>query len=178
MKIKKFKARSFSEALSMVKKELSEDAVIISTDERKGIRPYVEVTAAIDYDSPGSMQTGGGSQMAKPAVPAPASTGRTVAPQVFDNSLYEIKSEIGTLREMVEKMKNNGYHIDLPSEKKAMLSFLTERSVREEFALRICEKAKDANQLPSLIARDIRVRDAGTGKRAVMLIGPTGVGKT
>ena len=178
MKIKKFKARSFSEALSMVKKELSEDAVILSTDEKKGIRPYVEVTAAIDYDSPGSVQAVEKSQAVKPVVQAPPAAGRQAAPQVFDGSLYEIKNEIGTLRQMVETMKNSGYHIDLPSGKKAMLSFLTERSVREEFALRICEKANDVNQLPSLIAKDIKVRDAGTDKRAVMLIGPTGVGKT
>ena len=51
MKIKKFTARTFSEALELVKKELSKDAVILSTEEKKGLRPRVEVTAAIDYEA-------------------------------------------------------------------------------------------------------------------------------
>src|SRR5512140_1813697 len=50
MKIKKFTARTFSEALALVKKELSQDAVILSTVEKKGLRPQVEVTAAVDYE--------------------------------------------------------------------------------------------------------------------------------
>jgi flagellar biosynthesis protein FlhF len=38
MKIKRFSARTFTEALELVKRELSEDAVILSTEERKGFR--------------------------------------------------------------------------------------------------------------------------------------------
>ena len=51
MKIKKIKARNFSEALTIVRKEMGEDAVILSTEDRKGARSYVEVTAAVDYDN-------------------------------------------------------------------------------------------------------------------------------
>lgn len=50
MKIKKFTAKTFSEALELVKKELSDDAIILSTEETKGFWPHVEVTAAVDYD--------------------------------------------------------------------------------------------------------------------------------
>ena len=39
MMIKKFTARTFSEALALVKKELSEDAIILSTEEKKGLLP-------------------------------------------------------------------------------------------------------------------------------------------
>ena len=53
MKIKKFEARNFREALELVKKEMGDDAVILSSEEQKGIRPRVEVTAAVDYDMPG-----------------------------------------------------------------------------------------------------------------------------
>jgi flagellar biosynthesis protein FlhF len=51
MKIKKFTARTFAEALALVKKELSQDAIILSTEEKKGLRPSVEITAAVDYDA-------------------------------------------------------------------------------------------------------------------------------
>src|SRR4030065_1319235 len=50
MKIKKFKAKTFTEALALVKKEFSDDAVILSTEESKGIRSFVEITAAVDYE--------------------------------------------------------------------------------------------------------------------------------
>ena len=50
MKIKTFRAQTFAEALAMVKKELSEHAVILSTEELGGARRGVEVTAAVDYD--------------------------------------------------------------------------------------------------------------------------------
>ncbi|NWF53073.1 MAG: flagellar biosynthesis protein FlhF, partial [Nitrospirae bacterium] len=49
MKIKKFKAKTFTEALTLIKKEFGEDAIVLSTEERNGLRPYVEITAAIDY---------------------------------------------------------------------------------------------------------------------------------
>ena len=50
MRIKKIQAKNFRQALALVKKELGADAVILSSEDKKGSRPYVEVTAAIDYD--------------------------------------------------------------------------------------------------------------------------------
>ena len=179
MKIKKFKARNFSEALDMVKKELSEDAIILSTEEKKGIRPFVEVTAAVDYDNaPNSSYGPQGGQLEQPAAARPVQAQPKAEAPAFDNKLYEIKNEIGSLRELMENMKNTGYNLSLPREKRAIMNFLAERSIREEFALRICEKAGDVKQLSSLIAKDIKVKTARTNKKAVMLIGPTGVGKT
>ena len=58
------------------------------------------------------------------------------------------------------------------------MNFLRERSVRDEFALRLCDKARDVNDIASLISEDIRVKERTNSRRAVMLIGPTGVGKT
>jgi len=179
MKIKKFKAKNFSEALDMVKKELSEDAIILSTEEKKGIRPFVEVTAAVDYDNtPDSNYGPQNSQIGQPAAAHTVKTHARAESPAFDHKLFEIKNEIGSLRELMENMKNTGYNLSLPREKKAIMNFLAERSIREEFALRICEKATDVKQLSSLIAQDIKVRTGRTNKKAVMLIGPTGVGKT
>ncbi|MGD0883887.1 MAG: flagellar biosynthesis protein FlhF [Thermodesulfovibrionales bacterium] len=182
MKIKKYKARNFTEALELVKKELSEDAVILSTEEGKGLRPWVEVTAAVDYDHAGAKGAGGQmvTDAGKPGVPDPMEfpNPRTLNPTDPAIVTDEIKKEIGKLREAIEGMRNNGYEISLPAKKKMILNFLRERSVRDEFALRICEKARDVDEIPSLLSSDITVKERSYGRKAVMLVGPTGVGKT
>ncbi|HAM50428.1 MAG TPA: flagellar biosynthesis protein FlhF [Nitrospiraceae bacterium] len=182
MKIKKYKAKNFTEALELVKKELSEDAIILSTEEKKGLRPWVEVTAAVDYDHAGSKEATGQivAEVSKRGASYP---NVQPAPETLDSSAQvtvteEIKNQISKLREAIEGMKNNGYEISLPAKKKMILDFLRERSVREEFALRICEKARDVEDIPALLSSDITVKEKSCSGKAVMLIGPTGVGKT
>lgn len=215
MKIKKFKARNFSEALEMVKQELGGDAVILSNEEKKGLRPYVEITAAVDYDieplrkntqykndGSGVSLLLSGKRNIKDGPKKPTAAEEKKMPEsrpekeepvsgnldkrlpdnlsgkLSDNLAQEIKAEITKLRETIEGMKNNGYELTLPAKKKMMLNFLKERSVHEEFALRLCEKTRSLDDIPSLVSADIKVREAGTGSKAVMLIGSTGVGKT
>ncbi len=178
MKIKKFRAKSFSEALTLVKKELSEDAIILSSEERKGLKPYVEVTAAIDYensqvnqqsDNPGQIidtqSTNNSSQINDNSL-------------MIDNTLLYLRNEIGSLKETILNMKNAGYSIYLPPEKRAVINYLTDRAIREEFAMRVAEKTLNIDEIPSLIAKDIKVKSDTDDKKAIMLIGPTGVGKT
>lgn len=180
MKIKRFKAKNFSEALELVKKELGEDAVVLSTEEKKGLRSFVEVTAAIDYGNQEGINTENTQASARKIVDSNHSP-------VSEIPINEIKTEIERLRETIEVMKNNGYNIALPEKKRMMLNFLRERAIREEFALRICERSRDINDIPTLITDDIninRLQDSedperqNKRKKAVMLIGPTGVGKT
>lgn len=209
MKIKKFKARNFSEALELVKQELGGDAVILSNEEKKGLRPYVEITAAVDYDvEPLRKNTqykndGSGvslllsgkkntraeaeKQVAAEEKKIPESRAQEtvsnklnagLANNLADNLAQEIKAEITKLRETIEGMKNNGYELTLPAKKKMVLNFLKERSVHEEFALRLCEKTRSLDEIPSLVSADIKVKEVETGSKAVMLIGSTGVGKT
>ena len=172
MKIKKFKAKNFADALELVKKEFSEDAVILSTEEKKGIKPFVELTAAVDYDMEYKSQESG----------VRSQESETEIFQRPDSSIEGIKSEIEILRETIENMRNDGYEISLPPKKRKILSFLRERSIREGFALNLCGKADDLNDIPSLISADIKIKESGISnggcKKAVMLIGPTGVGKT
>lgn len=213
MKIKKFQAKTFSEALEMVKQELGGDAIVLSKDEKKGLRPYVEITAAVDYDveqlrkNTQYKNDGSGVSLllsgkknaraeaekpvvaegkkiperrAQETVSTKSNTGLTdnVTNNLADNLAQEIKAEITKLRETIESMKNNGYELTLPAKKKMVLNFLKERSVHEEFALRLCEKTKSLDEIPSLVSADIKVKDIETGSKAVMLIGSTGVGKT
>jgi len=55
---------------------------------------------------------------------------------------------------------------------------LMERSIKEEYALRLCERARDISDLHSLILADLKIKTQSVGRKAVMLVGPTGVGKT
>ncbi|RJQ55755.1 MAG: hypothetical protein C4526_03130 [Nitrospiraceae bacterium] len=174
MKIKKYQARTFSEALASVKRELGEDAVIISSQDRKGSKPYVEITAAVDFD----IEHYDGKSV------LPASTAST-------GDIAELKNEIRTLRECVEAMRNSGCELTLPADRKKMFYFLRERSIRDEYALNLVERAGGIEDLETLISEDIsrsRLYDTPysgvwnmSGRynmRAVMLIGPTGAGKT
>jgi flagellar biosynthesis protein FlhF len=172
MKIKKFKAKTFAGALELVKKELSEDAVILSTEEKKGFRPYVEVTAAVDYDQTVSEKTVKGQFVSREIAP------EGERPSYVSSGQGEIKTEIEKLRETIEGMRNSGYEMTLPPKKRLLFNFLRERSVREKFALSLCRRAENMNEIHSLISSDVKVGSFGTSGKAVMLIGPTGVGKT
>ncbi len=195
MKIKKFKAKTFSEALKLVKREFSEDAVILSSEEKKGFRPFVEITAAVDYDSEISSQPVStdivsksgvvnehlsfkGQQSGKLSSSGEHHVSNASVQQIPDPSIHEVKSEIEKLRESIEGMKNDGYKISLPSSKKAILNFLRTRSIREDFALCLCNKVEGINEIPAHISKNIKVKEDFMNKKTVMLIGPTGVGKT
>jgi flagellar biosynthesis protein FlhF len=94
------------------------------------------------------------------------------------DSAEGLRGEIAGLRAMLESMKNSGYEMALPAKKQAVLTFLRERAIREEFALRLCDKTTDLAELPLLISSDIRIKRDQASRKAVMVIGPTGVGKT
>jgi flagellar biosynthesis protein FlhF len=188
MKIKTFRARTFSEALDLVKKELSDDAIILSTEEKKGLRPSVEITAAVDYSvgqriSPKRIAVTQAAPVpamatakvqASPAYQAQRPTVQTIKPGFAE----EIKGELNSLRMVIEGMKSNGYEVALPQRKKEILDFLRKKAVRDEFALLLCEKANALDDIPLLISSDIKIKRHTGMKKAVMLIGPTGVGKT
>lgn len=184
MKIKRFKAKTFSEALEMVKKELSEEAVILSSEEKKGLRSYVEVTAAVDYDQGGDEEVkrlrGEGftvhrSRFTDHGSPAPHIISSTPS---FD----EIKREIEKIRGALEEMKFSGFEITLPENKRKIFHTVRSKGIKEEFSLRLCERAKGTEDLVDVIKGDISkaVKNQGerSGNQAIMLVGPTGVGKT
>ncbi|MBF0537982.1 MAG: flagellar biosynthesis protein FlhF [Nitrospirae bacterium] len=231
MKIKKYQAKTFAEALVLVKKELSEDAIILSTEEKGGDNPFVEVTAAVDYDinkirplndkrevqkSHLKKDTTNTARTMPPEPPAPLPTPipTSQAPRpVQDKSPKEqppvrpdttivdpkikiaesytadfkhlvkrltedIKGEIEGLRDTLQDKKNLGYEMALPPKKRMLLYFLRERSIREEYAILLCEKARDVNDVLPLLLASLKVKKRGSDMKAIMLLGPTGVGKT
>jgi flagellar biosynthesis protein FlhF len=179
MKIKKFTAKTFSEALALVKKELGQDAVILSSEEKKGLRRQVEVTAGSDEGPNEGVVLG--SQL---AAYHSSSQDRSVTHNSHSelparsDAGGDLRSEIRGLRAMVESMKNSGYEVSLPAKKREVLNFLRERSVREEFALRLCDRTSEVSEVPLMLSADIQIKRLTGMKKAVMFIGPTGVGKT
>ncbi len=179
MRIKKIQAKNFRQALSLVKKELGPDAVILSTEDRKGKNSYVEVTAAIDDAVETTVQERYAAASTAESVVGGAVTG--------SNEFAELKKEMQHLRECMESMRSSGFEPQLPEERKNMFHFLKERSVKDEFALKLIERAVDSDELRSVIHSDLSsLTDFGNAeklssnsdKRVVMLIGPTGSGKT
>jgi flagellar biosynthesis protein FlhF len=174
MKIKKIRARSFKEALAVVRKEFGEDALILSSEDKKDGKVYVEVTAAIDQD----IEIVDNSHVSHPQL------------DVSSDHVIEMKSEIQNLRKHIEAMRNTGFELNLAREKKEMFHFLREKSIKEEYALKIIERANAIEDIESVLHEDLEasgaedasfdvrgVSDKST-RRIIMLIGPTGVGKT
>ena len=188
MKIKKIRARNFREALSLVKKELGTDAVILSSEDKKGSKSYVEVTAAVDYDYE-TVNSGFVAESEKAAQTA------CIPPEQSQNltsgGFIELKQEIESLREYIEAMKNSGFEMKMPEESKNIFYFLKERSIKDEFAMRILERAGAIEDIEKVMTDDLtisrgvknpfsHIQDASANptRRITMLIGPTGAGKT
>lgn len=195
MKIKKFQAKTFSEALVLVKKEMGDDAVILSSDEQAGgLRPYVEVTAAIDYEP--QRRQGSATQLS-PGVPAPAvaRTGVKKSPAgaapksaygdpygmsvtADTESLRQVKQELEGLRKTIEEMRDRGYEMTLPEGKKKMLAYLKKRKVHEDLAFDLCADAQSLDDLIASMAGTLHTYSAVETRKAIVMVGPTGVGKT
>jgi flagellar biosynthesis protein FlhF len=178
MRIKKYQAKNFRQALSLVKKDLGANAVILSSEEIKSARPYVEITAAVEYDGDMNAQT---EYTVTPAVSGPAG---------YDE-FRSLKNEVMNLRDYIETMRNVGYELNLPEERKRMFYFLRDRSIKEDLALRLVEKVSRTDDLERIMSEEIRsltpsvtmdavdYKRSGPGdQKVLMLIGPTGVGKT
>jgi flagellar biosynthesis protein FlhF len=178
MKIKKFQARSFREALSLVKRELGRDAVILSSKELGGRGALVEVTAAVDYDlgavnlsvSQAGRSASGQAGAAQPRVEARVPSGKA--------SVEEVAREVESLKRVIVEMRRKGYEVALPADRREIFEYLRDRHIREDLALALTETARGTAELPALISAGMKARAEGTLKGAIALVGPTGVGKT
>jgi len=188
MKIKKFQAASFREALARVKKELGDEAVILSSEEINGLTPKVEVMAAIDHDLDREGNTGAPLINTELGVNTDAEfrpdkvslSSYPSAPKTQAASAYpeQVLQELTKLRQTIEELKGKGYEVSLPEGKKRMYSYLKNQFIREDLALQLTEKASRMGDLPALILNDIQIGWDWSEKKTVILIGSTGVGKT
>ncbi len=189
MKIKKFEAGSFREALAWVKKELGQEAVILSSEEIGGLNPKVEVVAAIDQDldQEETLQSysldkerepewgGRSSRLDKVSLSSYSPVTRTKAPPDYHE---QVLKELQTLRENLEALRNKGYEVSLPESKKNIYRYLRSRFIREDLALNLTEKADCLTDLSGIIRDDLQTGWDWSEKKVVILIGSTGVGKT
>lgn len=173
MKIRKYRAPTMREALAEAKRELGADALIVSTREvRRGVLgTEIEVTAAIDdgleepsTPMPSAAAYGPRAHALPPpvgtAVPAPVAA--TASGPVRGPSLDEADVErvIGPLRAELRSLRSLLRPL---GEMHGELSELRNRIDPERAELRESAAA---------------VRVAPSEKRVVVIVGPTGVGKT
>ena len=94
-------------------------------------------------------------------------------------ALTEVRAEVGTIRDYLETVKADAQEATLPAGKRDVLRFLRGRGVREEHARELCGRVDGLTDVPRAMLDGVTVREGGRDAgKAVMLIGPTGVGKT
>jgi len=198
MKVKTFQALTIQEALRAVKAELGPDAVILSTREVRGGaslfglfgRPMVEVCAAVDVETaetPRFERELWRSAAAPAARPAPP----PAAPAGPDRDWAACRAELSRIRELLESSGGASRGAaTLPPPLQAARDRLVRAGLAAGTALELLARlpaglagrtgAEDA--LRRLLVRETRtggpLLELGDWKKTVMLVGPTGVGKT
>jgi flagellar biosynthesis protein FlhF len=156
VRVAKYKAATMREALAQAKREMGENAIILSTRElRRGVvGAGIEITAVTEVEdvSADATQTASGT---RPPALAEADVERIMAP---------LRSELRSLRSLLRAGDGGGLRQELAELKRT----ISELSV-----------GASAPALPPLeeVARGARLTAPSQG-RVVALVGPTGAGKT
>jgi len=177
MRIKKFTANNYADALELVKKELGDEALIISTRSIKPNSPFsgrnasskVEITAAVEFSQP------------------------TAVVSMEDDLHLEGASELD-MKSLIFNLlseKGQAQTLGLKPSQFETYSLLVENGLDENFASKLLKKIKgnsDGNpekeklQVMSLMKKVIPVEGGinlrSDGPKLVAFVGPTGVGKT
>ncbi len=193
MKIKKFTAKTYKEALEMIKKEFGDNAVILSSEEKKGSLSYVEITSAIDYDN--DFLTKGSAEKVRPSFISGISGkfAHSNLASLYKNNRDDNKkieehysypaSEQGSYNKTVEQATppcDKAVEQIPPQkiEKKDLFNFLRKCSIKEDYALNLSKKAESLDDIIYLMKHQLMVKDNSRNSKIIMLVGPTGVGKT
>jgi flagellar biosynthesis protein FlhF len=175
MKIKKFSAKNYRIALDMIKAEFGDNAVILSTNEKKGKQPYVEITAAIDYDN----ELSGRDESLKAAAShAHRNCAASHVVSLYKNNQEEAKNASSEPNDTA----NNSERVKIPvsagsgllsNRKKETLAFLKKDLLKD---IDTADKRTDCNKSDG--EGMSKTKDKTKKGKIIMLIGPTGVGKT
>lgn len=165
MKIMKFEGQTMRDALAKVKAELGDQAVIVSSREiRKGLLgSAIEVSAAIDEDEAAWRGTGKSTTPPPPAIP-PAPVGMRSEEEV-EKLLAPLRQELRSLRALVRAAGDSRATNEMRSEL-ALLRTLVEGMGRAPQASVPVEPSRNTTLT------------APSKAKIVMLVGPTGAGKT
>jgi len=169
MTLRKFVASTMKEALEQVKQELGADAMVVSTRPiRRGLLgSAVEVTAAIDIDEPSTPHREGPTSMGPRIANAPSSSS-AVTMQSVDQLLQPIRAEIRSLRSLFRPTGDGG-NAALRSELEAIR--------RAVASIAMPNRTSEPTEPLEVVAARTEIARASE-KRVIVLVGPTGVGKT
>ena len=195
MKIKRFAAKSMSEALARVKEELGEDAVIlhsrrVETQSPFGVaRGMIEVTAAVEDGEPLPQVTERGRDFARAErrsqTVLAAGLSETARRPGGDDGLEELRREVAALKEQLSRL--SGGAVEPPHKgddgtySRWLRSGLAPELVRKMIAdlgLEEVSLEKARRWLAGHIRTSGGLGSGGIGPLVVALVGPTGVGKT
>ncbi len=182
MRIRKFEAPDMREALALVKRELGPDAMVIATRQlRKGlIGGCVEVTAAIDEPEPTGGQPGPGPSSygrsgragGTPTPALAAGTQSSLSEADVERIMAPLRSELRTLRTLMRAMAEPRSGSDeVRAELAALRQSLAALHPGQAARVPVSEQP-----LAELAARSNIA--APSERRVVVVVGPTGVGKT
>lgn len=163
MKIKTFTGRSYKEALDLVKKEFGPSAVIMETEEIKGEDCIIKITAAIDFEEQKNQNN-------------------EVFSSYLDNELFDVKSaqivnddlkkEIKEIKEILIELKMQGKF-----SQGAHYDFLKNLGIKEDFLDSLLDNM-EKNDIYEKISSEIKAGYRLSNGKTIMLVGPTGAGKT
>lgn len=185
MRIRRFLAKNYSQALARVKQELGEDALVMSTRSLEpgtgpgemGGEPMVEITAAVEYSPKDEKPQWGG-------------FGKDEGISVIKESELDLKSLIFTLLTRTDQARSLG----LKRHQFDVYSRLVDNGVSERFASRLIEEAcnetdgkntnpaEEQKKITELMKRVLfckgGIEVGGKRTKKVAFVGPTGAGKT
>lgn len=179
MRIKKFTASNYSLALKEVKKELGEDALILSTRSIKPPTPTagrkgatrVEITAAVEYSSP----------VIEPQVSDLRKNKTETGDEELKSLIFNLLSQTDQARTLglrSHQIDTYSHLIDNGLDKKLASKILQKALEQNPEQSDYCDKEPVMNLMKKVLPCKGEIDINGSGPKMVAFVGPTGVGKT
>lgn len=197
MKFKKFRAENMAQAMEIIKDEIGPDAVIMSSkqvNKKKGIlglfsKKEFEVVAGYEEHKPAKSNFQ--SMLSQEKSPAAGSIGTSTP-----NST-ELAGSLNELKGMIAKLSERVDYTESPVEKRysrnvmSIYRNLVKNDIEEGIAEEICAQTEAivtnrranagdvaANLLKDMLGKPQPIEHTKYKQKVIMLVGPTGVGKT
>jgi flagellar biosynthesis protein FlhF len=174
MRVMKFEGATMRDAIAKVKAELGDQAVIISTRQvRRGLLgTAVEISAAIDHDDVEAPPSFAGPSIGGP-LPPPA-----VRNEDVEKLIAPLRNELRSLRALVRASGESRSATEIRGELLALRRLVEELHKPAAAPAARTQAAPEAPRARRVTqAHELPLTAPSTGQ-AVMLVGPTGAGKT
>jgi flagellar biosynthesis protein FlhF len=174
MRIKKFTAKNYADALEQVKQELGEDALIMSTRSIKPESPLsshsvankVEITAAIEFKEQVSVEE---------ELDLNEGDGLDMKSLIFN--LLSEKGQYQTLGLKSSQFETYSHLVENGLDEQ-LASKILKKSISENDEKTAKEKVRVKNLMKKVIPFEGEINLGNDGPKIVAFVGPTGVGKT